>query len=358
MFRPRTFFLVLLFSGCTLLLSGQDDCNQLGVWVWRIEQTGFSHETLARNLAAMDVKRVYMKVADGAIDSLAWPELVDTELVESYHAEGVEIWGWSYNYDSNKERQAAALYRAAQTGYDGFVVDVEMEFDGLVEPLRLLFEAFDQARHQVLDDGIAQDSFPLYCTTWGNPRDHNFSISSIDPYVDAFMPQTYVELWGQNFIDNISYWIEEGNVEYRFLGATKPIHHIASTTTPDMTSDLIEEFLMASGPETSLWRVPGGGVSLDIWQTWQDVDWSTDFCKLVSSNEEIGSESPQFYPNPTLDHVRLSRSDGSYNLYDLYGNKLKAIAEGVQSISLTELDAGIYILRSETDGSGIRIIKL
>jgi len=357
-FPLRTFFLILLFAGCNLLLSGQDDCNQLGVWVWRIEQTGFSHQTLARNLASMDVKRVYMKVADGAIDSLAWPELIDTELVDIYHAQGLEIWGWSFNYNSNKERQAAALYRAAQTGYDGFVVDVEMDFDGLVEPLRLLFEAFDNARQQVLADGIAQNGFPIYCTTWGNPRDHNYSIRSIDPYVDGFMPQTYVELWGQNFVENISYWIEEGNVEYRFLGATKPIHHIASTTTASMTPERIEEFMMASGAQTSLWRVPGGGVSLDIWQTWQDVDWSMDFCQMVSSAEEIETKTLQVYPNPAIDYIQLSSNDSAHSLYDLYGNKLKSIQAGSESMSLIEFAAGIYILRSESNGSGIRIIKL
>jgi len=160
----RSWIFVLILCSQSLLSKAQiNDCNNLGVWLWHIETTGFTHEVLAKNLATLGVKRVYAKVADGGIDSVRWPELTDVSLVKAYKDQGLEVWAWSYNYDSNKERQAAALYRAAQTGYDGYVVDVEMEFDGKTEPLRLLFEAFDEARIAVLEDGIVNDSFPIYC---------------------------------------------------------------------------------------------------------------------------------------------------------------------------------------------------
>lgn len=29
-----------------------------------------------------------------------------------------------------------------------------------------------------------------------------------------------------------------------------------------------------SGPETSIWRVPGGGTSTRIWDDWAQVDWA------------------------------------------------------------------------------------
>jgi hypothetical protein len=58
------------------------------------------------------------------------------------------------------------------------------------------------------------------------------------------------------------------------LGATKPIHHIVSTETGDISPAQIEAFLAASGPETSVWRVPGGGTPTSIWDDWAAVDWS------------------------------------------------------------------------------------
>ena len=129
-----------------------------------------------------------------------------------------------------------------------------------------------------IQDGFASDTFQLNCTTWGNPLDHNFHIELIDPHVDAFMPQTYVEQWGSTFVDNLEYWIEVGNEEYASLGATKPIHHIVATQDGDLTADHLNRFITTSGGETSIWRIPGGGTSLDLWDDWRGVDWHRDFC--------------------------------------------------------------------------------
>lgn len=358
MLPPRYLIAWLLLSlASSGLFAQSNDCNALGVWLWHVEDTGFTHELLANNLATLGVKRVYTKVADGGIDSVRWPELVDTALVSAYHDAGLEVWAWSYNYDSNKERQAAALYRAAQTGYDGYVVDVEMEFDGKVEPLRLLFEAFDEARQAVLDDGIAQDSFLIYCTTWGNPKDHNYSIESIDPYVDAYMPQTYVEYWGPSYVDNISYWIREGNKEYELLGATKPIHHIASTATGVMTPELIDEFILASGPETSLWRIPGAGVSFDVWQDWGEVSWTENFC-LPTSLKPASEHTLIVYPNPTFGEITIEGNNEKFALYNKYGIRTKAYSENINRINLDWLLPDIYFLRFDESGISVKVIKL
>ena len=47
---------------------------------------------------------------------------------QAYQSRGLECWAWSYNYTNNPVEQAEALYIAAQTGYEGFIVDVEVEF--------------------------------------------------------------------------------------------------------------------------------------------------------------------------------------------------------------------------------------
>ncbi len=351
--------LVTLFSFCALSFcwSQSEDCNQLGVWLWHVEDTGFSHEVLATNLSQRDIKRVYVKVADGRIDSSRWTELVDTELIRDYKEHGIQPWAWSYNYRNNYADQAQAIYYAAKTGYSGYVVDVEIEFDGRATLLDSLFRAFHLAKQKAIADNHAATDFQLYVTTWGNPRDHNYSIRNIDPYVDGFMPQTYVEYWGPNYVDDITFWIEEGNQEYLELGATKPIHHIASTATGVMTSELIDEFIAASGPETSLWRVPGGGVPIEVWQDWNEVDWSMNFCEETATDDLIVAGSFTMYPNPTDSRINYS-CVGGVGLYNLNGQLLMKEHRDNGQIDLSSFSAGIYILKSIASGEAQRFFKL
>lgn len=280
-------FIITIFS-----VQGQE--NKLGAWLWYIEQTGFStHEALADSLAGLGVKRVYVKVADGQVDTQTWPEQTDTSVVNAYTDAGLEVWAWSYNYPGNDSAQAQALYLAAQTGYQGYVVDVEDEFDSRPAKAQALFEAFNKTSGRALSDSLIQDSLPLYCTTWGNPKTHSFPVAAIDTLVDAFMPQTYVEKWGQSYINNLSYWIEVGNEEYRELGANSRLHHIVSTETGDITAADVNKFISVSGPQTSIWRVPGGGVSQDIWYTWQDIHWNGYIEDIPYYNQYANTISPE-----------------------------------------------------------------
>ena len=249
--------------------------NALGIWLWYIEGTGYSsHSALAQDLAAMGVKRVYIKVADGSMSSSAWPEVTDVSVPQAYKAYGIEPWAWSYNYPGNDDAQSDALYYAAKTGYVGYALDIEVEFDGQITALHNIMQAFTQARTDARAAGYASSSFKIYCTSWGNPQDHNMHVEVIDQYVDAHMPQTYVEHWGSSYMNNITATINAGNTEYRSMGCTKPIHHIVSDELDVLTATQINEFIQASGIETSVWRVPGGDVSMNVWNTLEAVNWN------------------------------------------------------------------------------------
>ena len=356
------FIFLLAYSN---IVNAQDSSchNKLGVWLWHVETTGLSHELLANNLSNLGVQRIYVKVADGRVNPDRWTELVDTGLVRTYKEKGLEVWAWSYNYPENDSLQAEALYMAAQTGYDGFVVDVEIEFDANPLALHNLFFAFYQAKARAVNDGIAVDTFNLYCTTWGNPQDHNFGIGIINPYVTGFMPQTYVEVWSSNHIDRITECIEEGDAEYALLGATRPIHHICATQDGSMTPDQINEFVKASGGETSLWRIPGGGTPLSIWQDWQEVEWEQDFCEGLVDTEAISSPDFSVYPNPTYGQITFSGLSTSANssllVYNSSGQLIKSIAIGSnQSLDLSGLASGMYWVKPESDGMRVEPVKV
>lgn len=335
---------ILCILICLPLLTEGQECNKLGVWMWYLEITGFeSHVELADSLSNMGIKRIYVKVADGSVNTDIWPELIDESLITAYHNAGMEVWAWSYNYPNNEAAQAEALYMAAETGYDGYVIDVEIQFDNKPIETESLFAAFYESRVQAISDQIVGEDFKIYCTTWGNPKDHLFAIDRIDPYVDGYMPQTYVEIWGPSYLDNITFWIEEGNAEYTELGATKPIHHIAAMESGQMTGEQVNEFMLASGPETSIWRIPGGGTPLSIWDQWNVVDWDADFCN-PTKNVDLTKNDIALYPNPVSTYLHLSSAEpvDQIEITNLNGVVVAIYYNHQNQIDVTSLPNGIY----------------
>lgn len=366
--QPLILFFLLLSQ--TLLFSGhakaqQPDCNKLGAWIWYVEQTGFTHETLADTLSSLGAKRIYVKVADGIIDTVWWHTIVDEELIETYHAHDMEVYGWSYNYPGSEYSQAVALYQAAETGYDGYVVDVEHQFDGDSANLHNLFNAFHFYKQLALDQHIIDTTFKLGVTTWGNPIDHWFRVDVMDPFVDAYFPQTYVEIWGSWYMNNITFWIDSTNNEYRAIGATKPIHHICATEKELITSEQIDEFIAASGPQTSLWRVPGGGTPLSIWNTWNEVNWRMNFCDTIVGIRSTTNEIISAFPNPFLNQITIScnnrEEEKKLFVYNSMGQKVveKIISNYEIRINTTGWNSGLYVVVVVKEGEvfSTKIVK-
>ena len=161
------------------------------------------------------------------------------------------------------------------------------------------------------------------------------------------MPQTYVEEWAGSHLSAIEACIQEGNAEYASLGATKPLHHIVSTAQEKLSAEEITEFFRIAGPETSLWRVPGGGVSTLIWDRWRDVDWDINFCQPVSVS------APDFlnisiFPNPASQYIEIKLSETSIQsqveIYNQQGSAVLNQTFDNASIDISLLPAGIYHL--------------
>jgi hypothetical protein len=264
-------------------LTAPSSSNAMGVWVWYLEGTGYStHSALARDIAAMGARRVYLKVADGAWNTAGWPEIADPSIPAAYKARGLEVFAWAYNYPGNSAAQAKALSEAARLGYQGFVTDVEIEFDGLSTELRSLMQAFSSARAEAQRQGWAGADFKLYACSWGNPRDHGMRVDIIDEFVDAHLPQTYVETWGGTWLSNIANSIAVGTREYRDLGARKPIFHVLSNERRGISVAQMNTFVTeAAKPansgsvvnEVSVWRIPNAGSA--IWSDLRALRWNT-----------------------------------------------------------------------------------
>ncbi len=335
----------------------ENNCNKFGAWVWHLEITGFdTHVELADTLANLGVKRVMVKVADGAVNPYTWPEIVDTNLVNAYKDRGLEVFAWSYNYPGDHNyTQASALELAARTGYQGFVVDVESQFNGLATASSNLFSAFRDRQNLMIAQGVISPEFKLYCTTWGNPADHDFPISIIDNYVDGFMAQTYLEAWGPSYMLNPEYWIEVGNEEYAALGASKPVHHIVSTEYNDISAETINRFMQFAGPESSIWVVPGENTDFQIWDDWHQVDW--DFCETVST-DNFENQKLNVFPNPASDliYIEGALSRNTYTIRQLATGLPIQVGEMSGAIDVTNLSSGMYLI--SVGSSKSKFIKL
>lgn len=344
-------FLISFLFLCLAIptFSQEDGCNKFGVWLWHFEDTQYpTHGGLADRVKAMGAKRIYVKVADGRINPEVWPEVQDTELVKAYHDRGLEAWAWSYNYKNNTVLQAEALYEAAKTGYDGYVIDIEIEFNGESAALQQLLMDFDAKKKQAIADGHIDEDFKFYVTTWGNPSNHNYRIDILDRFVDAYMPQTYVEEWAGDHLVDITKCVEEAQAEYESLGATKPLHHILSTAQQILDEDGINEFFAASGPESSLWRIPGAGVSQLVWDTWYAADWEMDFCDPLALTDQE-ARAIEFFPNPVYDVLNIKNiSQGEIILSTVHGKvltkKIFAERQETYTIPVNELMPGMYVL--------------
>ena len=340
-----TFVTALLVTIFTISSVHAQQCNKLGAWLWYLEITKFeNYSKLADSLSRLGVKRVYVKVADGRLDSVKWGTVVDNSIPAAFAEKGIEAWAWSYNYPGNTANQAKAMYHAAKSGYKGYVVDVEKQFDGNRNALNALFSAFHGVRLGLKETNIIDDSFKLYCTTWGNPRTHNFYLDAIDPYIDGYLSQTYVENWGINHLNQIETCIDRCNLEYREMGATKPVHHSVSTEKGNITPEQVNRFLRHAGEESSIWPIPGTNTSLRLWDTWKAVDWHMDFY-LPSFTYDNYIAPSFFYPNPARDLIVLNDAATDYKIVDSHGYEvISGKGNSIESIDVNQLISGFYIL--------------
>jgi hypothetical protein len=359
MSRNKIITVVALLLSLSKITYAQQSCNKFGAWLWYLELTKFkSYESLADTLASLGVKRIYIKVANGKIDSAKWTEINDKSVPAIFAERGIEAWAWSYNYPGNEARQAEALYRSAKAGYKGYVVDIESQYDGKPVAARNLFLSFENAKNRARNEGVISDDFPLYCTTWGNPTAHRFPIATINQYVDAFMPQTYVENWGAGNIITLESTIDNVNEEYRLLGSTKPVHHIVSTEKGIMSAHEVNRFMTYAGPESSVWPIPGTNTSLFLWNTWNDLAWNYDYC---SGNRDValGNTTPRADVNVKThgNEIHVNEPVASIQILNSAGAMVGEILNPGGIVDVSHLIRGKYLL-SIVKTSGENVMKL
>ncbi|MDU0113235.1 hypothetical protein RT723_09545 [Psychrosphaera aquimarina] len=253
--------------------------NKLGAWIFYIDETTLvhnNHQDMANYLASVGIKRVFIKISDinynwgsnkiafneDSVDCGEWQDACEPDNLAHYKQNGIEVWAWTYNDIGLYEDQADMLEAAVRVGYQGYVLDIETEFDGNSTELNNLLVAHSNRLASLTE--ILPEDFTFAATTWGNPKDHSMDIGLIDDYVDVHMPQTYIEKWGGSYLTDIAAGIRKGDCEYRDLGAEKPIWHIVSHEDKILSGDDLDTFIKYAGPNTSIWRIATSSLMTEI----------------------------------------------------------------------------------------------
>lgn len=99
--------------------------HPLGAWIWELAK--IPRDYLGR-LKQQNCRRVYLKVFDGASRSMFWAHQCSKTIVDKFHTEGIEVYGWGYHYGTpDINAQVNAVRKALDCGLDGYIFDLEQE---------------------------------------------------------------------------------------------------------------------------------------------------------------------------------------------------------------------------------------
>lgn len=260
-----------------------------GMWIWNIPNCeGGNISKIIEKCKRYNFSHVLIKSSDGENSFPAGrnPQLTK-EIVDRFHASGISVYSWSYNYGNNPKREAAlALWALEQLGVDGHVFDAETEWEKQPDTAARAVEMLSIVRAQQPNAFLAHAPYPYidYHT--------RFPYVEFGKYCDAVMPQAY---WGtigitvtQMVADLFAQWSkwEKHWKEIGHADSIKPIIPIGQTydnpgegftQTPAQIVDFISQ-------------VAGYG-SVNFWD-WEHTDRQDLWEALGSVNVKPKSEIP------------------------------------------------------------------
>jgi hypothetical protein len=226
-----------------------------GVWIWELAKVNPNY---LQQLKRQSCKRVYLKVFDGRSRSMFWAHQCSKVLIDKFHQEGIEVYGWGYHYGtSDIEAQLNALRKALNCGIDGYIFDLEQEIknpDTHDDVKKLI-----QAVRPYVNPGT------LGYTSFGHPGFHpEIPWKLLDDLCDLAFPQMYFEKWGFN---NDEAEVNSAIEAHKKLGLKKPILPIWGSEEDAIrsaTAATLQKFLERY-PGSSIFRVPNVGQKGEAW---------------------------------------------------------------------------------------------
>ena len=244
-----------------------------GYWAWKIRYCeGGDPKAIARVAKESGYSHVVMKIADGEESYNIGDDGVDLAkaLVKELHAVGIYALGWHYLYAYDPEGEAGkGVERVAQTGVDGYVMDVEYQYKNCPDET----EEFTNELARLMPSSI-----PIAMCSYRYPSLHREISWNIWKRVsDVNMPQVYWE--GQH---NPLVQLVRSIHEYEEIGWDNiPMFPVGSAYKRgewEATSADVVEFLEAAESNklggASFWEWAHTKKHLlHVWETIQEYEW-------------------------------------------------------------------------------------
>lgn len=217
-----------------------------GLWVW--VESDLAKDTMQKAWAA-GYRRVFIKAFDDASNPKQWPEITRS-VVERWQAAGFSVWAWGYHFNSRFSSQptAVAVETLIKLGFEGYVVDVEIE-------------AKDKSKWESIDATLAHvaqrvGKDRLAFTSFGNRKWHpELPWEIFDRYCTYHMPQIYFEQWKLAQTETYQSVVKECMATFAGMKSLMyPIWGAEPGARYPATKEQIE-WCLKMYPGSSVWRV-------------------------------------------------------------------------------------------------------
>jgi peptidoglycan hydrolase-like protein with peptidoglycan-binding domain len=110
------------------VIPGNSPFDGAGMWIWYLSQSdGGNLVQIAAQAKAAGIHTLFIKAADGPNNF--WAQFTPA-LVQTLHADGLDVCAWEYVYGQNPAGEAAMGAEAVADGADCLVIDAEVQYDG------------------------------------------------------------------------------------------------------------------------------------------------------------------------------------------------------------------------------------
>lgn len=180
--------------------------------------------------------------------------------------------------------------------------------------------------------------------------------NQMDTVPDIAQISVFMTKWntGTMHSDTVGMGVLDLNAAADYTLFTNQITYINSTVVPDSIRILIDPSLVRRNPEGSNYMSFDDGIS-----SFLTIDNLSLIDEAVAGVDEF-SMSFRVFPNPASDAVIVENFQGRAALFDLNGKLVhEQELETNEFLSLNQLEAGMYMLRLNTDSSiqNVRIVK-
>ena len=179
-----------------------------GAWIWYFNRCeGGDVDKIIKRAKANNLDWIALKLVSGTRDWNTGSSRLraNPSIIREFQDENIKVIGWGYHYGTNPiygttaQREAEAVLRAFELGIDGYIYDVEQEFEDGPDPITSASTMTQFVRERT------QGAFLAY-SPQAIPTFHlRFPYEIFEQETDATMPMLYWGAFGKSPVDVVTW---------------------------------------------------------------------------------------------------------------------------------------------------------